>query len=699
MKKVVCKVILSLIVLLGCTPKQDSFPAPFGPTPTSRQMAWHDTEFYAFIHLTLNTFTDKEWGFGDESPVLFNPTEFDAEQIVSACKNAGMKGLILTAKHHDGFCLWPTETTGHNITKSPYKNGRGDIVREIVDACRKYGLKVGMYVSPWDRNNPDYGKPEYISVFRGQLTELLTNYGDVFEVWFDGANGGTGYYGGANEERKIDRKTYYDWENTFKLVHELQPNAVIFSDIGPGTRWVGNEEGYAGDPCWHRFTPKGRDGNKPGIGESQYWEAENGHREGEFWIPAEVDVSIRPGWFHHESENHRVKSPERLVEIYYHSLGRGANLILNIPPDQRGLIHENDLKSLDGFHKIINATFSTDLAQGSKISASNIRNGSKRYGPVNLLDNDQESFWSTDDGITDAHIVLEFPKTTEFNVVNLREYLPLGQRIWGWALDKWENNEWKEFAKGESIGNRRLWRGSLQTTKKMRVRITEAPVCPILTQLSVHLEPVKLDKPKIDRSKTGAVKITGNGTIRYTLDGTEPNAKSTAYTNEIPFPRGGTVKSKIFYQGKSSETATANFSHSKHKWKVVSASSFDKNREAAHVIDENKNTFWQSTEDDRKRELIIGFEETLDITAFSMLPPQDGAKKGMVTHFEFYTSLDGENWELSKAGEFSNVVNNPIAQQVSLDAAKQARFVKFKATKVFDADYTVIAELNVIVAK
>ena len=697
MKKNASAIVMLLIVSIGCNPKKDNMPAPFGPTPTIRQLAWHDTEFYAFIHLTINTFTDKEWGFGDESPELFNPTEFDAEQIVSACKNAGMKGLVLTAKHHDGFCLWPTETTGHNITKSPYKNGKGDIVREIVDACRKHGLKVGMYISPWDRNHPDYGKPEYLSVFRGQLTELLTNYDDVFEVWFDGANGGSGYYGGANEERKIDRKTYYDWENTFKLVRELQPNAVIFSDIGPGTRWVGNEEGYAGDPCWHRFTPKGRDGNKPGIGESLYWEAENGHREGEFWIPAEVDVSIRPGWFHHESENDRVKSPERLVEIYYHSLGRGANLILNIPPDRRGLIHENDLKSLDGFQKIINATFSTDLAQASKISASNVRDNSRYYSPANLLDNDQESFWSTDDGVTNANVVVEFPKTTEFNVVNLREYLSLGQRIWGWALDKWENGEWKEFAKGESIGNRRLWKGGLQTTKKIRIRITEAPVCPILTQVSVHLEPVKLDKPIIGRSKTGEVKITGNGTIRYTLDGTEPTDGSPAYTNEIPFLRGGTVKSKVFYKGKSSETATSRFSYSKHKWKVISASSFDKNRKAADVIDENKNSFWQSAKDDKEREIVIGFAETLNVTAFSMLPPQDGTKKGIVTHFELYTSMDGKNWKLSKTGEFSNVVNNPVEQTVNLGTTQQARFVKFKATKVFETSYARVAALGVIV--
>jgi alpha-L-fucosidase len=227
-------------------------PAPYGPAPSARQLAWHELEFYGFLHFTVNTFTDKEWGFGDEQESVFNPTAFDAEQIVGAAKAAGMKGLILTAKHHDGFCLWPSKFTEHSVKNSPWKNGKGDVVKEIADACGKGGLKFGVYLSPWDRNHKDYGKPEYITYYRNQLRELLTNYGPIFEVWYDGANGGTGYYGGERGKRNIDAKTYYDWPSTTKIVRELQPNACMFSDAGPDVRWVGNEQGTAGDPCWSR---------------------------------------------------------------------------------------------------------------------------------------------------------------------------------------------------------------------------------------------------------------------------------------------------------------------------------------------------------------------------------------------------------------------------------------------------------------
>jgi alpha-L-fucosidase len=248
-----------IFVLFSCTPPPP--PEPVLPLPSERQLAWHELEYYAFVHFNMNTFTNMEWGFGDESPDLFNPAELDCRQWARVCKEAGMKGIILTAKHHDGFCLWPSEYTEHSVKNSPWKNGQGDVVQELADACREYGLKFGVYLSPWDRNHPDYGKPEYLTYFRNQLRELLTNYGDVFEVWFDGANGGTGWYGGANEERRIDRKTYYDWENTYKIVRELQPMACLFSDAGPDVRWVGNEEGWAMKTNW---APIRRDEFYPG---------------------------------------------------------------------------------------------------------------------------------------------------------------------------------------------------------------------------------------------------------------------------------------------------------------------------------------------------------------------------------------------------------------------------------------------------
>jgi alpha-L-fucosidase len=245
-------------------------PALFGPLPSKRQLAWHELEYYGFVHFTVNTFTDKEWGYGNEPESVFNPTNFSAEQIVQTAKAAGMAGLILTCKHHDGFCLWPSRFTEHSVKKSPWKNGQGDVVREISRACRQAGLKFGVYLSPWDRNRADYGTSAYIEYYRNQLRELLTNYGPVFEVWFDGANGGDGFYGGARETRNVDRKAYYDWPTTFKLVRELQPAACMMSDGGPDVRWVGNERGEAGKTCWANCNIvtaiSGDKINKSGIG-------------------------------------------------------------------------------------------------------------------------------------------------------------------------------------------------------------------------------------------------------------------------------------------------------------------------------------------------------------------------------------------------------------------------------------------------
>jgi len=346
-------------------------PAPFGPVPTARQLRWHELEFYGFLHFTVNTFTDKEWGYGDEPESVFNPSAFDADQIVRSAKDAGMRGLILTCKHHDGFCLWPSKFTEHSVKNSPWQGGKGDVVRDISAACRRHGLRFGVYLSPWDRNHKDYGRPEYVTYYRNQLRELLTNYGDIFTVWFDGANGGDGFYGGAKERRQIDNKVYYDWKNTWQIVRDLMPMAVMFSDVGPDFRWVGNERGIAGETCW--ATINAGDG-VPGNTSANL---NQGERPGTNWIPAECDVSIRPGWFYHAKEDGKVKTPAQLLDVYYQSVGRGACLNLNLPPDRRGQIHENDLESIKEFQRILRATFAKDLARKAKITASNTR-GNRR---------------------------------------------------------------------------------------------------------------------------------------------------------------------------------------------------------------------------------------------------------------------------------------------------------------------------------
>jgi alpha-L-fucosidase len=491
LRAVICCGLLTVINKVnGADSKVVSPPSPFGPVPSERQLRWHEMEFYGFLHFTVNTFTDKEWGYGDEDEKVFNPSDFDADQIVSVAKQAGMKGLILTAKHHDGFCLWPSQYTEHCVKNSPWKDGHGDVVKEISAACRRQGLKFGVYLSPWDRNRKDYGRPEYVTYYRNQLRELLTNYGDIFTVWFDGANGGDGFYGGAREKRQIDNRTYYDWPHTWQIVRELMPGAVMFSDGGPDIRWVGNERGIAGDPCWATLNAGGR---YPG-GSSAH--LNSGERFGTNWLPAECDVSIRPGWFYHPSEDSQVKTPRKLLDIYYKSVGRGSCLNLNVPPDLRGRINENDIRSLTEFRRILDATFANDLARGAKLTASNTRGGAKQFAPENLLDHDRNTYWATDDTITSPELVLEFGKPVAFNVVSLREYLPLGQRVGAFALDQFKDGQWVEFATGTSIGNHRLVRGEYITTDKVRLRITQSPVCPALAEFGLYAEPAQAQTEK-----------------------------------------------------------------------------------------------------------------------------------------------------------------------------------------------------------
>jgi len=465
-------------------------PKPYGPVPSERQVRLQEMELYGFMHFTVNTFTDKEWGYGDESETAFNPTDFDADQMVNAFKAGGLSGVILTCKHHDGFCLWPSKFTEHSVKNSPWRGGKGDVVKEISDACRRHGLKFGVYLSPWDRNHKDYGKPEYITYYRNQLRELLTNYGPIFTVWLDGANGGDGFYGGARERRNIDRTTYYDWANTWAMVRELQPEACIFSDVGPDTRWVGNESGFAGDPCWATYTPHAPNGTNPVPGFTVSKEGVNGQRDGKLWLPAEVDFSIRPGWFYHPAEDAKVRTSADLFNHYFISVGHGATMLLNIPPDRRGRIHDNDVKSLEGFGRLLQATFSTNLAKKARAVPSNVRDGDNRaFGPLNLLDNNRDTYWATDDGVTTPEVVLEFAKPATFNIVRLREAILLGQRVDDWVLDAWKDGAWTEFARGSAIGACRLVRSKPMTTTKVRLRITKSPVCPAIAEFGLYLEP------------------------------------------------------------------------------------------------------------------------------------------------------------------------------------------------------------------
>jgi alpha-L-fucosidase len=456
-------------------------PAPFGPLASERQLAWHELEFYAFVHFNMNTFTNKEWGFGDEDPALFIPAELDCRQWARICKNAGMKGIIITAKHHDGFCLWPSDYTEHSVKNSSWKNGQGDLLRELADACNEYGLKMGVYLSPWDRNNADYGKSEYIDYYRNQLREILTDYGEIFEVWFDGANGGTGYYGGKNEMRMIDRETYYDWPNTHKIVRELQPGACMFSDAGPDIRWCGNEQGWINATNWDLLR---LDEYFPGCDCAE--QLRTGDENGTHWVPAEVDVSIRPGWFYHESEDTLVKSWYDLLDIYLKSVGRGASLLLNIPVDKRGLIHENDSDQLLKFAEKIRSDFADEKAAYGMASATNVRGDAKKYAASNINDRDKATCWATDDSVTVASVVIDFKEPTEIHYFVVQEFIKLGQRVQAFTVEALVENHWIEIASGTTIGYKRILSFTPVNAMCVRFSIRESKACPVISNIELY---------------------------------------------------------------------------------------------------------------------------------------------------------------------------------------------------------------------
>lgn len=661
-----------LMGLISC--QQVTPPAAVGPVPSEAQLKWHEMEQYAFVHFSMNTFTDIEWGYGDKSPELFNPTDLDCRQWAKVCKEAGLKGIIITAKHHDGFCLWPSKYTEYSVKNSPWRDGKGDLLRELSDACKEYGLKFGVYLSPWDRNHPDYGKPEYITYFRNQLKELLTNYGEVFEVWFDGANGGSGYYGGANETRSVDRKTYYDWENTYKIVRELQPNAILFSDAGPGCRWCGNEEGWVGKTNWSILR---RDEVWPGF--PDYKELQYGHEDGTHWVPAEVDVSIRPGWFYHKSEDHKVKTLPHLLDIYYHSVGRGATLLMNFPVDPRGLIHEKDVEQILKLSNALKADFAVNLAEKKDAEASNVRGNSKKYKASNVTYGDKETYWATDDLVSEASLTIDLEEPTEFNRFLIQEYIRLGQRVQEFTLEALVDDQWKQLANETTIGYKRILR--LPTTKASKVRVTikKSKASPLITNVELYKAPKVLTAPIIRRNQEGLLKIESADKeveVFYTTNGSEPNDQSNKYTEPFILDRKVEVKAITLdpISGKSSPVSSETFDIIKKQWKVVGVD--DKN--ANRMFDGDPMTVWHQNKNKMPVDLVVDLGQAHTLKGFKYLPDQNRWSNGIIFNYQFFTSTNGRSWKLVSEGEFSNIKNSPIWQTKLFDSTK-ARFVKLRA--------------------
>ncbi len=461
----------------SCKTTKISSPKPLAVLPTKDQLAWHELETYAFIHFTTNTFTGKEWGYGDESPAIFNPTDMNVDQWVKTIKDAGLKAVILTCKHHDGFVLWPSKYTNHSISASPYKNGKGDVVKEVSEACKKYGLKFGVYLSPWDRNRADYGSPSYVEYYRNQLKELFATYGPIFEMWFDGANGGDGYYGGSKEMRKINGKTFYDWPKTIELVRGLEPKILFFSDAGPEIRWVGNERGVAGRTNWNTISKDTLHAGKAGIEGL----LNTGHENGKHWVPAEVDVSIRPGWFYHADEDTKVKTPEQLFDIYLTSVGRGSNLLLNIPPDRRGQIHEVDVKNLLAWKKLLSERFANNLALNKRPKASNAFN--KKQKVQNLTDGNNKTYWAASKN--NCEIEIDLGKTQTISFVEVSEYIAFGQRVKAFEVEILENGIWKNVSKETTIGYKRILKITPCQASKVRIKIKDAKAEVILSEVKI----------------------------------------------------------------------------------------------------------------------------------------------------------------------------------------------------------------------
>lgn len=434
MNKLILLLLCICSFITGMGQVQDS-----APKPTASQLAWQDTEYYFFMHFGPNTFTGLEWGKGTEHAEVFDPKDLDCDQWCRIAKDAGAKAIIITAKHHDGFCLWPSKYSTHTVRESQWKDGKGDVLRELSDACKKYGLKFGVYLSPWDMNHPTYGTPQYNDVFVNMLEEIFANYGPIWELWWDGANG----------EGPDGKKQVYDFARFERVVRKLSPETIIFSDIGPDARWCGNERGFAGKTNWNTLDTAGF---KRGSGGPATDTLNQGNMFGKHWIPAECDVSIRPGWFYHHKEDSLVKTPEELFQIYLKSVGRGANLLLNVPPDTRGLISDVDSASLMGFKKLREESFSKDSEKHAVTYM--VKDGVKNI-TRKLNDDAAASFETIEKPAQYIETVLDLP--AKINCIAIEEFLNEGQNCAAFKLFLLDQDEHivKEV-NGTTIGHKRI---------------------------------------------------------------------------------------------------------------------------------------------------------------------------------------------------------------------------------------------------